>query len=382
MKLRARRRHSKPHLPKTGAQQRGEVQPRAHRIPTRRAWIFCAAIGAAAALYSAVVPGSASWMGQLRLFASPAPPPNAARPPAPSWIASAPGRVEPVSGEVRLDSLILGRVAQILVKVNDRVREGDLLLRLDDEEARARLTSAEAQVALRKDERDRVPVRGGAADLRKAEDNVATAERALAAARRSRDRLTAGPAAPATLSDAREAVAEAQRRLDGAREALARRKAAVAKAPGATDVALTVARAELAAAEALFEKTRVRAPLAGTMLQLPVRAGETVAPSRERPLVVLADLSRLRVRIDLDERNRGKVFVGQSALVRSESFAGPVQGKVAAIAPALVPAQATSGGRRRPHEGSVVEVLVDLADPTLLMPGMQVDVFFLASDSG
>jgi len=112
---------------------------------------------------------------------------------------------------------------------------------------------------------------------------------------------------------------------------------------------------------------------------LPVRAGETVAPSRERPL---ADISQLRVRADLDERNRGKVFIGQAALVRSESSATPFNGKVAAIAPALVPAQATSGGRRRPHEGSVVEVLVDLDEPTRLMPGMQVDVFFLASDAG
>jgi HlyD family secretion protein len=172
------------------------------------------------------------------------------------------------------------------------------------------------------------------------------------------------------------------RRLAAARADRARRKAATAKAPGTHDLALTIVRADLARAEALFEKTRVRAPFAGTILQVPVRAGEIVGPARERPLAVLADLSRLRVRADLDERNRGQVLVGQAVLVRSESFAGTSKGKVASIAPALVPAQAASGSRRRQQAGSVVEVMVEIADPAPLMPGMQVDVYFLVPDAG
>jgi HlyD family secretion protein len=347
-------------------------------MSARKTWMLLA-IGAAAMLGAAVMPGSASWIGQL-LFASPAPPSEASRPAGPAWVASAPGKVEPVSGEVRIDSLALGRVADVMVKVNDRVGEGDLLVRLDDEEARARLSSTEAQVALRKYERDCVPAKGTAADLRKAEDAVAAAERALAAARRAGDRRSAGGAASPAPGDAREAVAAAQRRLEAAREELARRKQVPVKAPDARDTALTVARAELSAAEALFEKTRVRAPFAGTVLQLPVRVGEIVGPGRERPLVVLADLSRLRVRAELDERHRARVSIGHPALVRAEGFAEPFTGTVAAIAPALVPA--TSGGGRRPQQGSVVEVLVDLADPSQLMPGMQVDVFFLKSDAG
>ncbi len=293
-----------------------------------------------------------------------------------------------MSGEVRIDALILGRVAEVLVKVGDRVGAGDLLARLDDEEVGARLVAAEAQVALRKQERDAAPApRGALADLRKAEDGVADAERALAAVRRRHDRLVTergDPAAldPAALADARRGVAEALRRLDTAREVLARRKAATGKAPDARDIALTIARADLASAEAAFEKTRVRAPFAGTILQVPVRAGEIAGTARDRPLAVLADLSRLRVRVDLDERNRGQVLVGQAVLVRSESFAGAAKGTVAAIAPALVPAQTASGSRRRPQAGSVVEVLVDIADPAPLMPGMQVDVYFLAPDAG
>ncbi len=341
-----------------------------------------AAIGAAAVLYGATRPDFAGWLGQLRPSApSPLLPPEGG-PAGPAWVASAPGRVEPLSGEVRIDALILGRVAEVLVNVDDRVDQGDLLVRLEDEEAMARLAAVEAQVAMRERERDGVAVTGPLANQRKAEDKVAAAERALAAARRRIDRLFAGHAAPALLAEARESVREAKRRLERARDDLARTKANVAKIPGPLDTALAVARAELSAAEAVFEKTRVRSPFAGTILQLPVRAGEVVAPQRERPLAMLADISQLRVRADLDERNREKVRVGQSAFVRPESFADPLKGKVVAIAPALGPAQTTSGGRRRPQEARVFEVLIEVADSARLISGMQVDVFFLASDAG
>lgn len=348
-----------------------------------RQLILCAALAGGAGLIGATLPNRPAWIAQLRPFTSTILAPDEGRPPPEAaWVASAPGRLEPVSGEVRIDALILGRVAEVLVKVGDRVGTGDLIAILDDEEARARLTAAEAQVALREQERDAVPVRGALADLRRAEDGVADAEQALAAARRRHDRLVRDRGTPADLEDARKGVAEALRRLQTARDGLAHRKAATTRAPGARDLALTVARADLAAAEALFEKMRVRAPFAGTILQVPVHAGEIVGPARERPLAVLADLSRLRVRVDLDERNRGQVFVGQAVLVRSESFAEPCSGRVATIAPALVPAQTALGSRRRPQAASVVEVLVEIADPGSLMPGMQADIFFLASDAG
>ena len=348
-----------------------------------RQLILCAALAGAAGLLGAALPNRPAWIAQLRPFTSPAPAPDKGRsPPEPAWVASGPGTVEPVSGELRVDALILGRVAEVFVKVNDRVGAGDLIATLDDEQARARLAAAEAQAVLRKQERDAVPVRGVLADLRKAEDGVADAARALAAARSRHDRLIGDRGTPADLEDARKAVAEGVRRLQTARDDLGRRKDATTRAPGARDLALTIARADLAAAEALFEKTRVRAPFAGTILQVPVRAGEIVGPARERPLAVVADLSRLRVRVDLDERNRGQVFVGQAVLVRSESFTEPCRGRVATIAPALVPAQAALGSRRRPQAASVVEVLVEIAGPASLMPGMQVDVFLLASDAG
>ena len=76
-----------------------------------------------------------------------------------------------------------GRVLEVAVAINDRVIEGEVLIRLEDKEARARLTSAEAEVAARKRERDAQPGTAGREDVRKAEDAVFAAERAVTNAR-------------------------------------------------------------------------------------------------------------------------------------------------------------------------------------------------------
>ena len=201
-------------------------------------WVLCAAVGAAVVTYGATGLGSVSWIGQLGLWPSPAPLRIEGRSSEPAWLATAPGRVEPLSGEVRVDALVLGRVADVVGKVNGRVGQGDLLVRLEDDEARARVSSAEAQVIVRKRERDDVRVAGPLAKRRKAEDDVAAAERSVVAARWEHDRLCAGRAAPAALARTREAVANAQRRLDDARDELARIKADSAKLPGPLDAAL------------------------------------------------------------------------------------------------------------------------------------------------
>ena len=100
------------------------------------------------------------------------------------WIAAAPGRVEPRTGQIRIGSGIPGRVVEtVAVATNDRVNEGEVLIRLDDKETRARLTAAEAEVAARKRERDAQPGTAGREDIRKAEDAVFAAERAVTNAR-------------------------------------------------------------------------------------------------------------------------------------------------------------------------------------------------------
>src|SRR6202035_1427741 len=109
-----------------------------------------------------------------------------------SWDAVTLGRVEPRSGETRIAApLPGGRIADVLVKANEEVFAGELLVRLDDDEAIARVAEADAQVALRKRARNDQSAPAASADRRKAEDAAADAERALADARWALDKTTA-----------------------------------------------------------------------------------------------------------------------------------------------------------------------------------------------
>lgn len=112
--------------------------------------------------------------------------------PTPEWVAAAPGRVEPGSGEVRIGAAILGQVYDVTVAVNDVVEEGELLIRLDDDEARARLAATEAQEGLSRRRRDAQTPTPGREDVTKGEDEMYTAEREAIGARFALDEALAG----------------------------------------------------------------------------------------------------------------------------------------------------------------------------------------------
>jgi len=97
-----------------------------------------------------------------------------------AWAAVAPGVVEPRSGQVKIAAPVIGRVSDVMVKINDKVAADQPLVRLDDEDAEARVASAQAQVAMREKARNEKSA-GKAANRRDAEDAVADAEAALRA---------------------------------------------------------------------------------------------------------------------------------------------------------------------------------------------------------
>jgi HlyD family secretion protein len=298
------------------------------------------------------------------------------------WSASAPGRVEPKNGDIRVGTQMSGRIDAVLVRTNDVVHKGDLLLRLDDSDVIAKLAAARAEVEVRRRERDAdIPVKG-AADRRTAEDATADAERALTAARLDRDRQetaafrNGGPAPD--LSPARDAVTQAEQRLERERTNLARVLAQPGlPLPTRLDSSLATARAELSSAEIALEHTRIRAPSEGTVLQVLARTGETIAPSPEAPVVVIGDLSSLRIRAEVEERDIGKIRNGQAIMVRSDAFTGQeFEGSIFRVAQSLGPPRLPARGPRRPTDLDVVEVLISLDGRPPLLPGMRVDVFF------
>jgi HlyD family secretion protein len=274
----------------------------------------------------------------------------------------------------------MGRVDEVLVKVNDTVFAGEALIRLDENEVRTRHAKAELQYKLRK--RARPAATAKTAERRKHEDAVGDGEAAVVEARAALDRAAAAKRAGAGSDDQ---LAAARKSLASARQQLRQRRAELAEfeadapvvVPTELEGQFAMARVELRGAEAALDNLIVRAPLDGTVLQINVRAGELTSPSAPQPLVVLGDVSKLRVRAELDERDYGSIKVGHKVVVRSPAFRGrDVAGTVSSVAPIIEPGRIGARGQRSQTDVNVAEVVIDLAEPGPLTVGMKVDVYF------
>jgi HlyD family secretion protein len=298
------------------------------------------------------------------------------------WQAVAPGRVEPASGEIKIGAPMLGVIGEVLVKANDKVLAGEPLVRLMDNEAQARLATAEAQIALRRRLRNDENPSARAATRRRAEDAVADADKGVIDAQAALDRAAterrAGRGSDADVAAARTALSRAQDRLTQQKAELRRVEAdTTTPLPSQNEGQYNIARTELAVAQAVIDKMTIRAPISGTVLQVNARLGELASPSGTQPMIVLGDVSALRIRAELDERDFGEIKVGQPVLARAAAFRGrDFAGKVSFIAPIVEPGRINSRGQRNMTDVDVIEVLVDLADPGALAVGMKVDVYF------
>jgi HlyD family secretion protein len=296
------------------------------------------------------------------------------------WLAVAPGRVEPLSGVIKVAVPVMGVIGEVLVKANDKVFAGEPLVQLVDPEVRARLVAAEAQVALRKRVRNKESAASGAAPRRRAEDAVADAEKAVSETRSLVDRVAVdrrtGRGSDTDVDAARSGLKRAQDRLTQQKAEL-RNIEADAPLPTLAEGQLNIARGELLAAQAAAEKMIIRAPIDGGILQVNAKPGELASPSMSQPLVLLGNVSALRVRAELDERDIEKIKLGQAVLVRPAAFRErEIAGTVSFIAPLVEAGRNNSLGQRNMTDVDVVEVLVDLGEPGPLAVGMKVDVYF------
>lgn len=237
---------------------------------------------------------------------------------------------------VELGSTLTGRVVEVRVREGERVRPGDLLLRLESDELRAALAQAEAgeqQAAAR------------LAGLRSsgrsaAQAGVAQAESVLRAAQaelmRTQALVAQGFLSPARLDEAQRAVAVAQAQLDAARA-----QAAAVADPGA-DIAqaqaqLALARAATQSARARLAQTVVTAPAAAQVLDRAAEPGQIVQPGKA--LLALALDGPTELLAQVDERYLEQLQVGQTAAVLADAFPGQrFAARVQRIAP-LVDAQ-------------------------------------------
>jgi HlyD family secretion protein len=145
------------------------------------------------------------------------------------------------------------------------------------------------------------------------------------------------------------------------------------------------ARAEVAQAEASLrqveveiERTRVRAPVDATVLEVNVRVGVYAQPNTQ--LVLLGDLSTLHLRVDVDEESAPLVQRGCRALAFVKGFPRtPIPLEFVRIEPYIRPKRSLTGENNERVDTRVLQVIFRLGRaPLPVYVGQQVDVFMEA----
>jgi HlyD family secretion protein len=203
---------------------------------------------------------------------------------------TATGTIQPTT-QVDVSSELSGTLVSVEADFNDRVEVGQVLARLDDTKLRAQVANAEAALAAA-----RARVRQADASAREAKENYES-EAALDQRGVTSRRSFVG-------FEALYNRAEAQRDIARADEA--------------------TAEANLVLQKADLEKSVIRSPIRGVVLGRTVDAGQIVASSLNTPtLFTLAeDLSRMELRVDVDEADIGRVAVGNEATFTVDAYSG------------------------------------------------------------
>jgi multidrug resistance efflux pump len=264
---------------------------------------------------------------------------------------------------------------------------GDVLFRLDDRQQRANLAVqesqlAEAQAMLRRWEQlPRVEV----VPPREARVRRIEADSAVCAVRRRRGRkMVAENVIPDQELAAREQAYSATQAGHSQAKAEDVRLKALAR-----EADLAVARAQVARSQQLVDQARVeldrlvvRAPMAGTVLKVDVRPGEYVGTPPGKPIVVLGDLSRLHVRVDIDEQDLARFAPGMSGqgFVRGDTQT-PLALSFVRVEPFTQPKRSLTGAGDERIDTRVLQVIyaIESASRTVYV-GQQIEVF-LDADS-
>jgi HlyD family secretion protein len=231
------------------------------------------------------------------------------------------GKIEPVNS-FEAHAPAPATVNKVLVAEGDRVKAGQLLVHLDDAEARAQaaramaqLRSAEAALNAIKTGGTQEEVLTTRSDLTKAQAERGDAQRNLQAIQRLRQN---GAASPSEVEAAENRLKKAEADVQLLQSKVSGRFSTpeVAK----VEAAAAEARAAYAAAQELLHHSNVTAPFAGTVYQLPVKAGSYV--NGGDLLVQVANLEKVRVRAFVDEPEIGRLAKGQQVEIRWDATPG------------------------------------------------------------
>jgi len=326
----------------------------------------------------------AAWMALQA--AKPVPPSKPiAEPPQPSYQnkISGAGMIEASTRNIAVGTPLSGIVSRVMVRVGNRVKAGDVLFVLDDRRQRADLQAREGALEETKARLRRLKELPRSEELPPAYAKVKEAEATLEDLKVQLDIVEKVQDKRAIsiedLSKRRFAFHAAEARLAKAKADLSLLEA------GAWKADLEVSRAEISRAEAEVQAARVEierltvsAPMAGEVLQVNIRPGEFAQSGvLGQPLILLGDVDKLHVRVDIDENDAWRFHPSSPAVAFVRGNPKLKTGLTFEyVEPYVVPKRSLTGESSERVDTRVMQVLYSFKRSNLsVYPGQLMDVF-------
>ena len=241
------------------------------------------------------------------------------------------GKIEPIT-KVEIKSKASGIVKKLYVDYGDKVKKGQVLAELDREEIQARVDQARAQL-----EGSSASLNGTRADLVRAKVDAEGPDVPLLkrAYERAQGMAKDGVVSASALDDAEKNYEMALNKQNVSKAQLQVLHAKIGQAEGH----VSQDRANLKQLEEQLGYTTIESPIDGIVLSRDVEIGDAVSSilvlgSTATLVMTLGDTSEVFVKGKVDESDIGKVYLGQPARIKVESFKDKTfTGKVTKISP-------------------------------------------------
>jgi HlyD family secretion protein len=283
--------------------------------------------------------------------------------------------------KIDVNSKVTGRVAWIGVEKGDKVKEGQVLVRLEDQEFRAQYEAAQGAVESAKARLLELEHGSRPQEIQQADHNLsearATAINDKINLDRTRDLFTQGVMSKQNLDDATAKYDASQQRMNSLEQSfklmeLGPRSEEILRAKGD----LLQAEGQMAYAKSQLDATVIRAPVSGTILERTAEKGELVTAQfasgaeggPRGSVVALADLNDIQVELDIAQDDFARLYPKQEGIVTLDAYKNrSYQGYVAEMSPEANRQKAT------------VQVKVQILHPdSYLRPEMNATVQFKA----
>ena len=302
-------------------------------------------------------------------------------------LVAGPGRVEPLSEDIKLGSELSGKLKAVYVEEGDAIHRGQVLAELENDDYRAQVGSAEAEVVAKEATLRKVLNGARNQERQEAFSSVRATEAVMNNARSEMERRQKLFAAGVI---SREEAEHFAREYDVARanyQQATEHHSLVDDQAREEDRAfaeagLQLARAQLEEARAKYAKTLIRSPIDGTVLRKHHRNGESVSNSSTAPdpILTIGDQKVLRVRVDVDETEISKIQVGQKAYVTADAYGKrKFWGRVVRVGQQLGPKNVHTDEPTEKVDTKILETLVELEPGARLPVGLRVDAFLLTN---